>query len=170
MCGLLLPPPSLGRRGRAEGSAHEEAPSGLSWPRSGRSHGARPDSAVFAGRIFIPKKHRARFDEVVSQGLLGKLCRARRAQGAQRLRRSRSEERPERLLVSTRASAAPRRPDEPPPRKAASLLGGRTGLGGARRYPDCGRLPVGGLPDGDLGRGRGGGGAGTFEGWGDRRG
>ncbi|XP_042542780.1 delphilin isoform X2 [Dipodomys spectabilis] len=84
-------------------------------------------------RIFIPKKHRARFDEVVSQGLLGKLCRARRAQGAQRLRRSRSEERPERLLVSTRASAAPRRPDEPPPRKAASLLGGRVGAGGARR-------------------------------------
>ncbi|KAH0511860.1 Delphilin [Microtus ochrogaster] len=84
-------------------------------------------------RIFIPKKHRARFDEVVSQGLLGKLCRARRAQGAQRLRRSRSEERPERLLVSTRASAAPRRPDEPPPRKAASLLGGRTGPGAPRR-------------------------------------
>uniref|UniRef100_A0A8C6IGY4 Delphilin n=1 Tax=Mus spicilegus TaxID=10103 RepID=A0A8C6IGY4_MUSSI len=84
-------------------------------------------------RIFIPKKHRARFDEVVSQGLLGKLCRARRAQGAQRLRRSRSEERPERLLVSTRASAAPRRPDEPPPRKATSLLGGRTGPGGPRR-------------------------------------
>ncbi|XP_069920469.1 delphilin isoform X2 [Oryctolagus cuniculus] len=84
-------------------------------------------------RIFIPKKHRARFDEVVSQGLLGKLCRARRAQGAQRLRRSRSEERPERLLVSTRASAAPRRPDEPPPRKAASLVGGRAGSGGARR-------------------------------------
>lgn len=83
--------------------------------------------------IFIPKKHRARFDEVVSQGLLGKLCRARRAQGAQRLRRSRSEERPERLLVSTRASAAPRRPDEPPPRKATSLLGGRTGPGGPRR-------------------------------------
>ncbi|XP_058536268.1 delphilin isoform X2 [Ochotona princeps] len=84
-------------------------------------------------RIFIPKKHRARFDEVVSQGLLGKLCRARRTQGAQRLRRSRSEERPERLLVSTRASAAPRRPDEPPPRKAASLLGCRAGPGGARR-------------------------------------
>uniref|UniRef100_A0A452SE24 Delphilin n=1 Tax=Ursus americanus TaxID=9643 RepID=A0A452SE24_URSAM len=58
-------------------------------------------------RIFIPKKHRARFDEVVSQGLLGKLCRARRAQGAQRLRRSRSEERPERLLVSTRHAASP---------------------------------------------------------------
>uniref|UniRef100_G1LJG7 Delphilin n=1 Tax=Ailuropoda melanoleuca TaxID=9646 RepID=G1LJG7_AILME len=75
---------------------------------------------VGAGEIFIPKKHRARFDEVVSQGLLGKLCRAGRAQGAQRLRRSRSEERPERLLVSTRASAAPRRPDEPPPRHAAS--------------------------------------------------
>ncbi|ELW69933.1 Delphilin [Tupaia chinensis] len=42
-------------------------------------------------RIFIPKKHRARFDEVVSQGLLGKLCRARRTQGAQRLRRSRRQ-------------------------------------------------------------------------------
>ncbi|XP_054991303.1 delphilin [Sorex araneus] len=84
-------------------------------------------------RIFIPKKHRARFDEVVSQGLLGKLCRARRAQGAQRLRRSRSEERPERLLVSTRASAPPRRPDEPPSRKSASLLASRACLGGARR-------------------------------------
>ncbi|XP_049644148.1 delphilin [Suncus etruscus] len=84
-------------------------------------------------RIFIPKKHRARFDEVVSQGLLGKLCRARRAQSAQRLRRSRSEERPERLLVSTRASAPPRRPDEPPPRKAASLQGARACPGGARR-------------------------------------
>ncbi|KAL4682905.1 hypothetical protein H8957_006410 [Semnopithecus entellus] len=84
-------------------------------------------------RIFIPKKHRARFDEVVSQGLLGKLCRARRAQGAQRLRRSRSEERPERLLVSTRASAAPRRPDEPPQRRASLLVGGLAGPGGARR-------------------------------------
>nr|XP_021527335.1 LOW QUALITY PROTEIN: delphilin [Aotus nancymaae] len=84
-------------------------------------------------RIFIPKKHRARFDEVVSQGLLGKLCRARRAQGAQRLRRSRSEERPERLLVSTRASAPPRRPDEPPPRRASLLVGSLAGPGGARR-------------------------------------
>lgn len=130
--------------------------------RSGRGLGARPDSAVLAGRIFIPKKHRARFDEVVSQGLLGKLCRARRAQGAQRLRRSRSEERPERLLVSTRASAAPRRPDEPPPRKAASLLGGRAGPGGTRRYAGLagrgrGCLLVGGLGcrSGQRARGRG---------------
>uniref|UniRef100_A0A2K6N286 Delphilin n=1 Tax=Rhinopithecus bieti TaxID=61621 RepID=A0A2K6N286_RHIBE len=101
-------------------------------------------------RIFIPKKHRARFDEVVSQGLLGKLCRARRAQGAQRLRRSRSEERPERLLVSTRASAAPRRPDEPPPRRASLLVGGLAGPGGARRYAGftgtgCWHFPAGGL-------------------------
>lgn len=136
--------------GRAKGSAHEEKSLGRGLPSSGRDQGARPDSAVLARRIFIPKKHRARFDEVVSQGLLGKLCRARRAQGAQRLRRSRSEERPERLLVSTRASAAPRRPDEPPQRKAASLLGSRAGPGGARRYPrrvgaGCGRLSVGGL-------------------------
>lgn len=96
--------------------------------------GRTPTQALLACRIFIPKKHRARFDEVVSQGLLGKLCRARRAQSAQRLRRSRSEERPERLLVSTRASAPPRRPDEPPPRKAASLQGARACPGGARRY------------------------------------
>nr|XP_055202459.1 delphilin isoform X2 [Gorilla gorilla gorilla] len=116
---------SLGRRqrGRAFGPRFAEI----------RGPGTRPDSAVLAGRIFIPKKHRARFDEVVSQGLLGKLCRARRAQGAQRLRRSRSEERPERLLVSTRASAPPRRPDEPPPRRASLLVGGLAGPGGARR-------------------------------------
>lgn len=127
---------------------------GSGLPRSRRGPGARPDSAVLTGRIFIPKKHRARFDEVVSQGLLGKLCRARRGQGGQRLRRSRSEERPERLLVSTRASAAPRRPDEPPSRKAASLLGGRAGPGGARRYsPGAGQW----ARDGCLGRGPGGG-------------
>lgn len=131
-------------------------------PRPGRCLGTRPDSAALARRIFIPKKHRARFDEVVSQGLLGKLCRARRAQGAQRLRRSRSEERPERLLVSTRASAAPRRPDEPPPRKASSLLGGRAGPGGTRRYPGrartgCGCFLVGGpgWRSGQSARGRG---------------
>lgn len=128
-------PAALCRARTARGCAHEEALLGRRWPRSGHGLGARPDSCSLAGRIFIPKKHRARFDEVVSQGLLGKLCRARRTQSAQRLRRSRSEERPERLLVSTRASAAPRRPDEPPPRKAASLLGGRAGAGGARRYP-----------------------------------
>lgn len=116
-----------------------------------RSGGA-PRLCRLSGRIFIPKKHRARFDEVVSQGLLGKLCRARRAQSAQRLRRSRSEERPERLLVSTRASAAPRRPDEPPPRKAASLLAGRAGSGGARRYPrQAGLLAGGWAGDGDSG-------------------
>lgn len=114
-----------------------------------------PDSAFLTRRIFIPKKHRARFDEVVSQGLLGKLCRARRAQGAQRLRRSRSEERPERLLVSTRASAPPRRPDEPPPRKAASLVGGRAGPGGARRYPWRAGPGTGPLSVAPLGWGRG---------------
>ncbi|KAB1263430.1 Delphilin [Camelus dromedarius] len=107
-------------------------------------------------RIFIPKKHRARFDEVVSQGLLGKLCRARRAQGAQRLRRSRSEERPERLLVSTRASAAPR-PRRNAPAQEASLLGGAAGPGGARRYPGRAGTRCGHLRrlarDGLLGRG-----------------
>ena len=148
-CGLLISPPPLGG-GESRGQRPRREVFGPRFAEFGARSGARPDSAVLARRIFIPKKHRARFDEVVSQGLLGKLCRARRAQGAQRLRRSRSEERPERLLVSTRASAAPRRPDEPPQRKAASLLGSRAGPGGARRYPrrvgaGCGRLSVGGL-------------------------
>lgn len=138
--------------------------------RSRRSLGRAPTRWP-PGRIFIPKKHRARFDEVVSQGLLGKLCRARRAQSAQRLRRSRSEERPERLLVSTRASAAPRRPDEPPPRKAASLLAGRAGSGRARRYPGGGtggghRLVGGPAPDGVLGGGEGGWRGEARRGWG----
>ncbi|XP_018610065.2 delphilin isoform X1 [Scleropages formosus] len=85
-------------------------------------------------RIFIPKKHRQRFDEVVSQGLIQRICRGRSLLGPSqnRLRRSRSEDHPERLLVSTRASSVPRSAGEegpPPPRglkKTTSLLVGHS--------------------------------------------
>uniref|UniRef100_A0A4X2LBH9 Grid2 interacting protein n=1 Tax=Vombatus ursinus TaxID=29139 RepID=A0A4X2LBH9_VOMUR len=63
-------------------------------------------------QIFIPKKHRQRFDEVVSQSLISKLCRTKREQQTHRLRRSRSEDHPERLMVSTRASSVPRGPED----------------------------------------------------------
>uniref|UniRef100_A0A672YGY2 Glutamate receptor, ionotropic, delta 2 (Grid2) interacting protein, a n=1 Tax=Sphaeramia orbicularis TaxID=375764 RepID=A0A672YGY2_9TELE len=60
-------------------------------------------------RIFIPKKHRERFDEVVSQSLMSRLKgRSFSDPSRQHLRRSRSEDHPERLLVSTRASSVPR--------------------------------------------------------------
>uniref|UniRef100_A0A3Q0T3E3 Grid2 interacting protein n=1 Tax=Amphilophus citrinellus TaxID=61819 RepID=A0A3Q0T3E3_AMPCI len=60
-------------------------------------------------RIFIPKKHRERFDEVVSQSLMSRLKgRSFSDPSRSRLRRSRSEDHPERLLVSTRASSVPR--------------------------------------------------------------
>ncbi|KAL4659123.1 delphilin-like isoform X1 [Arapaima gigas] len=85
-------------------------------------------------RIFIPKKHRQRFDEVVSQGLIQRICRGRSLLGPSqnRLRRSRSEDHPERLLVSTRASSVPRSAGEegPPPlrglKKTTSLLVGHS--------------------------------------------
>uniref|UniRef100_A0A8C9Z4U0 Grid2 interacting protein n=1 Tax=Sander lucioperca TaxID=283035 RepID=A0A8C9Z4U0_SANLU len=60
-------------------------------------------------RIFIPKKHRERFDEVVSQSLMSRLKgRSFSDPSRNHLRRSRSEDHPERLLVSTRASSVPR--------------------------------------------------------------
>lgn len=90
-------------------------------------------------RIFIPKKHRERFDEMVSQGLLQRVRRGRSlsSPGQNRLRRSRSEDHPERLLVSTRASSVPRTsvatediPGPPPParglRKTTSLVVGHS--------------------------------------------
>ncbi|XP_072560998.1 delphilin isoform X1 [Paramormyrops kingsleyae] len=90
-------------------------------------------------RIFIPKKHRERFDEMVSQGLLQRVRRGRSlsSPGQNRLRRSRSEDHPERLLVSTRASSVPRSsvatediPGPPPParglRKTTSLVVGHS--------------------------------------------
>ncbi|XP_061456278.1 delphilin [Rhineura floridana] len=86
-------------------------------------------------RIFIPRKHRQRFDEVVSQSLISKLCRAKSEQPTTRLRRSRSEDHHERLLVSTRASSVPRSHEEGCKglRKATSLIASNVGSGAARR-------------------------------------
>lgn len=91
------------------------------------------DSTMFA-RIFIPKKHRERFDEVVSQSLMSRLKgRSFSDPSRNRLRRSRSEDHPERLLVSTRASSVPRTHAEegvaPPTRgmrKTTSLIAGHS--------------------------------------------
>uniref|UniRef100_A0A8D3AVQ4 Glutamate receptor, ionotropic, delta 2 (Grid2) interacting protein, a n=1 Tax=Scophthalmus maximus TaxID=52904 RepID=A0A8D3AVQ4_SCOMX len=84
--------------------------------------------------IFIPKKHRERFDEVVSQSLMSRLKgRSFSDPSRNRLRRSRSEDHPERLLVSTRASSVPRTHAEegvfPPTRgmrKTTSLIAGHS--------------------------------------------
>ncbi|KAM9013305.1 delphilin [Ara ararauna] len=86
-------------------------------------------------RIFIPKKHRQRFDEVVSQSLISKLCRSKSEQHSHRLRRSRSEDHQERLLVSTRASSVPRSHEEfsKSLRKTTSLLTSNAATGAARR-------------------------------------
>ncbi|NXD40738.1 GRD2I protein, partial [Copsychus sechellarum] len=85
-------------------------------------------------RIFIPKKHRQRFDEVVSQSLISKLCRSK-SEHSNRLRRSRSEDHQERLLVSTRASSVPRSHEELSKslRKTTSLITSNVPSGAARR-------------------------------------
>ncbi|NWY67511.1 GRD2I protein, partial [Erithacus rubecula] len=85
-------------------------------------------------RIFIPKKHRQRFDEVVSQSLISKLCRSK-SEHSNRLRRSRSEDHQERLLVSTRASSVPRSHEELSKslRKTTSLITSNVASGAARR-------------------------------------
>nr|XP_057904973.1 delphilin isoform X4 [Doryrhamphus excisus] len=86
-------------------------------------------------RIFIPKKHRERFDEVVSQSLMSRF-KGRSFSDPSRSRRSRrrSEDHPEHLLVSTRASSVPRTHAEegsiPPARgmrKTTSLIAGHSG-------------------------------------------
>ncbi|XP_051995096.1 delphilin isoform X1 [Xyrauchen texanus] len=93
-------------------------------------------------RIFIPKKHRQRFDEMVSQSLMSRLRgRSFSEHRNNRLRRSRSEDHPDRLLsVSTRASSVPRTSNEevgmPPARglrKTTSLIAGHSSSFSARR-------------------------------------
>lgn len=94
-----------------------------------------PPSPVSFSRIFIPKKHRQRFDEVVSQSLISKLCRSKSEHHSNRLRRSRSEDHQERLLVSTRASSVPRSHEELSKslRKTTSFITSNVASGAARR-------------------------------------
>uniref|UniRef100_A0AAY4BK35 Glutamate receptor, ionotropic, delta 2 (Grid2) interacting protein, a n=1 Tax=Denticeps clupeoides TaxID=299321 RepID=A0AAY4BK35_9TELE len=87
-------------------------------------------------------KHRQRFDDVVSQSLASRLRGRSFSEYSRhnRLRRSRSEDHPERLLVSTRASSVPRTAveDGVPPasrglRKTTSLIAGHSGPNANRR-------------------------------------
>ncbi|XP_061765015.1 delphilin isoform X1 [Nerophis ophidion] len=60
-------------------------------------------------RIFIPKKHRQRFDESVSQNVINRLCRSKSISEPQgRIRRSRSEDHSDRHHRGKRASSVPR--------------------------------------------------------------
>ncbi|XP_051272853.1 delphilin isoform X2 [Dicentrarchus labrax] len=60
-------------------------------------------------RIFIPKKHRQRFDEAVSQNVINRICRSKSiSEPHGRIRRSRSEDHSERHHGSKRASSVPR--------------------------------------------------------------
>uniref|UniRef100_A0A8C2X1N2 Glutamate receptor, ionotropic, delta 2 (Grid2) interacting protein, b n=1 Tax=Cyclopterus lumpus TaxID=8103 RepID=A0A8C2X1N2_CYCLU len=59
--------------------------------------------------IFIPKKHRQRFDEAVSQNVINRICRSKSISEPQgRIRRSRSEDHSDRHHGSKRASSVPR--------------------------------------------------------------
>ncbi|KTF90502.1 hypothetical protein cypCar_00002171 [Cyprinus carpio] len=102
-------------------------------------------------RIFIPKKHRQRFDEMVSQSLMSRLRgRSFSEHRNNRLRRSRSEDHPERLLsVSTRASSVPRTANEevvmPPARglrKTTSLIAGHSSSFSTRSWSPYDLLSV----------------------------
>ncbi|XP_053716438.1 delphilin isoform X4 [Synchiropus splendidus] len=60
-------------------------------------------------RIFIPKKHRQRFDDSVSQNVINRLCRSKSISEPQgRIRRSRSEDHSDHRHGSKRASSLPR--------------------------------------------------------------
>uniref|UniRef100_A0A8C6M643 Glutamate receptor, ionotropic, delta 2 (Grid2) interacting protein, b n=1 Tax=Nothobranchius furzeri TaxID=105023 RepID=A0A8C6M643_NOTFU len=73
-------------------------------------------------RIFIPKKHRQRFDDAVSQNMINRLCRSKSISEPQgRIRRSRSEDHSDRRHGSKRASSVPRDGGEPGGRGDARL-------------------------------------------------
>ncbi|XP_061701064.1 delphilin isoform X2 [Syngnathoides biaculeatus] len=100
-------------------------------------------------RIFIPKKHRERFDDVVSQSLMSRLKgRSFSDPSRSHLRRSRGrgEDHPEHSALSARASSVPRTHAEegsaPPSRgmrKTTSLIAGHSGAsaGGCRTVRVC---------------------------------
>uniref|UniRef100_A0A668UPD8 Glutamate receptor, ionotropic, delta 2 (Grid2) interacting protein, a n=1 Tax=Oreochromis aureus TaxID=47969 RepID=A0A668UPD8_OREAU len=70
--------------------------------------------AAMLARIFIPKKHRQRFDDTVSQNVINRLCRSKSiSEPHGRIRRSRSEDHSDRHRGSKRASSVPRDGGEP---------------------------------------------------------
>ncbi|KAM7381956.1 hypothetical protein PAMA_012698 [Pampus argenteus] len=92
-------------------------------------------------RIFIPKKHRQRFDEAVSQNVINKLCRSKSISEphTSRIRRSRSEDHSERHHGSKRASSVPRDGGEPGGRGEAERDRGlRKSISGKHAHPPIG--------------------------------
>lgn len=96
--------------------------------------------AMFA-RIFIPKKHRQRFDEAVSQSLINRVCRSKSLGDPQnRLRRSRSQDHHERSQGSKRASSVPRDTGDDPAqperglRKSTTMIPSHYVTGANHRY------------------------------------
>ncbi|XP_071319257.1 delphilin isoform X2 [Trachinotus anak] len=91
-------------------------------------------------RIFIPKKHRQRFDEAVSQNVINRLCRSKSISEPQgRVRRSRSEDHSERRHGSKRASSVPRDGGEPGGRGEAERdRGVRKSVSGIPAHPPIG--------------------------------
>nr|XP_043869656.1 delphilin [Solea senegalensis] len=92
-------------------------------------------------RIFIPKKHRQRFDEAVNQNVINRLCRSKSISEPQgRVRRSRSEDHSERHRGSKRASSVPRDGGEPGGRGDAERdsRGARKSVSGVPPHPPIG--------------------------------
>ncbi|KAM7371065.1 hypothetical protein PAMP_010562 [Pampus punctatissimus] len=93
-----------------------------------------------SSKIFIPKKHRQRFDEAVSQNVINKLCRSKSiSEPHSRIRRSRSEDHSERHHGSKRASSVPRDGGEPGGRGEAERDRGlRKSISGKPAHPPIG--------------------------------
>uniref|UniRef100_A0A1A7YWD8 Glutamate receptor, ionotropic, delta 2 (Grid2) interacting protein, b n=1 Tax=Iconisemion striatum TaxID=60296 RepID=A0A1A7YWD8_9TELE len=91
-------------------------------------------------RIFIPKKHRQRFDDAVSQNVINRLCRSKSISEPQgRIRRSRSEDHSDRRHGSKRASSVPRDGGEPGGRGEAERDRGlRKSVSGIPTHPPLG--------------------------------
>uniref|UniRef100_A0A672FUU0 Glutamate receptor, ionotropic, delta 2 (Grid2) interacting protein, b n=1 Tax=Salarias fasciatus TaxID=181472 RepID=A0A672FUU0_SALFA len=92
-------------------------------------------------RIFIPKKHRQRFDEAVNQNVINRLCRSKSISEPQgRIRRSRSEDHSDRHRGSKRASSVPRDGGEPGERERGGERdrGARKSVSGIPAHPPVG--------------------------------
>ncbi|XP_077407586.1 delphilin isoform X2 [Vanacampus margaritifer] len=91
-------------------------------------------------RIFIPKKHRQRFDESVSQNVINRLCRSKSISEPQgRIRRSRSEDHSDRHRGTKRASSVPRDGGEPGGRGEVERdRGHRKSVSGVPTHPPIG--------------------------------
>ncbi|XP_043959036.1 delphilin isoform X2 [Gambusia affinis] len=88
---------------------------------------AEQQQLISSIRIFVPKKHRQRFDEAVSQNVINRLCRSKSISEPQgRMRRSRSEDQSDRRHGSKRASSVPRDGGEPERERGARKAGGPT--------------------------------------------